>query len=119
MTDSERLNELKRDIEALKDNNPRHYRELREFVCGLEYTDATQKTYTRLDLLGKDNIYSHSTQRLEHVLKTLNKADELNGCLVWQTGVWENCSIEELIGGLIEAENLLKPHLEPRRDSDE
>lgn len=110
MNDASQLDELKEEIKTLEDENPHQYRELREFVCGLSYTDASPKAYTRLDNLEKGNIEPYSTSRLEFVIRSLNEADELNGCIAWQTGLWDNCSIEELLGGLIEAENLLESH---------
>lgn len=58
--------------------------------------------------LRKENIDPSSTRRLEYVLKTLNDADELSGDLTWVSDVWEDCTVEELLGGLIETENLLE-----------
>jgi hypothetical protein len=66
------------------------------------------KDHTRLDDLAKHTIRSRSTKRLEYVFKTLNEADELESDLAWSDEVWENCTVEELLGALIEAENLLE-----------
>jgi len=60
-----------------------------------------------LEDLAKENISPLGTDRLEYVLKTLNDADELEGDLVWKSKVWEDCTVEELLGALIEAEYLL------------
>lgn len=72
-----------------------------------EYTSDSRKAYTRLDDLEKKKIATGPTKRLEYILKTLNEADELNGPLCWQTELWEGCTVEELLGGLIEAERFL------------
>jgi len=61
-----------------------------------------------LEDLAKENISPLETRRLEYVLKTLNEADELEGDLLWKSKVWENCTVEELLGGLIEAEYLFE-----------
>lgn len=63
--------------------------------------------YRRLDDLEKENIWKHSTERLEYVLGTLNTSNELNEDLHWRVEIWPDCTIEELLGALIEAENLL------------
>jgi len=71
-------------------------------------TETPGRSYARLDDLEKQNISPTSRRRLEYVLRTLNEADELNGNLCWSTEVWDGCTVEELLGGLIEAENLLE-----------
>lgn len=70
--------------------------------------DSYPKAYTALDDLERELISPYSTERLEYVLKTLDEAEELNGNLCWKTAIWEGCTIEELLGGLIEAEYLLE-----------
>lgn len=69
--------------------------------------DTTYQAHTALDDLARANIDRASTKRLEYILSSLDEADELNGPLCWQTEIWDGCTIEELIGALIEAENLL------------
>lgn len=63
---------------------------------------------TSLEELGKGNINYYNTHRLEYVLNKLNGAEELENDLTWSSVVWEGCTVEELLGGLIEAEQLLE-----------
>ena len=61
-----------------------------------------------LEDLGEENIEGLDTYRLEHVIKTLKEAKELKNSLTWSSEVWESLTVEELIGGLLEAENILQ-----------
>lgn len=72
--------------------------------------------YTRLDDLEKEKISKTSTYRLQYVIDSLDRADDLNGDLTWQTKIWGGCTIEELLGGLIEAENVLEWNKEMREE---
>lgn len=68
--------------------------------------------YTRLDDLEPENISAGSTKRLEYVLDQLAEAGELNDGLDWQTKLWPDVTIEELLGALIEADWLLESYRE-------
>lgn len=75
-----------------------------------------EEGYVWLDNLEKDSISPLSTRRLAYVLETLDDADRLNEGLNWSSEVWDGCTVEELLGGLIEAENLL---MDVRREAAE
>lgn len=52
----------------------------------------------------KREIQRDSTDRLEFVLESLNDADELSSDVDWQTELWSGCTVEEVLGALVEAE---------------
>lgn len=78
----------------------------------MTYDKGDPKTYSRLDDLEPENIGIGSTERLEYVLEKLDEADELSRDLVWQSELWENVTVEELLGALIEADGLLEAYRE-------
>jgi len=76
------------------------------------YDKGDKKTYSRLDDLEPENVSIGSTRRLEYVLETLANADELHRELVWQSKLWKGCTVEELLGALIEADWVLESYKE-------
>lgn len=52
----------------------------------------------------KREIQRDSTERLEFVLESLNDADEISDEVDWQIELWRGCTVEEVIGALVEAE---------------
>jgi hypothetical protein len=44
---------------------------------------------------------------LEYIHKTACEADELENGLCWSDELWESCTVEELFGGIVEAEIFL------------
>ena len=65
---------------------------------------------TDLTDLRKENVsIGDKHDRIEFVIDQLNDANELKNGLDYGSKVWGNCTVEELIGGLIEAEILLGP----------
>ncbi len=61
-----------------------------------------------LEDLAKDNISEGSTFRLKFVIDSINEANNLKNDLTWNSHICEGLTIEELLGGIIEAENLLE-----------
>jgi predicted ArsR family transcriptional regulator len=63
--------------------------------------------FTGIDLnnLPREQIDDSDTHRLEYVIKSLNNA---NGEVAKRKEVWKDCTVEELVGALIEAEQLIK-----------
>lgn len=43
-----------------------------------------------------------------HVSETLDAADELDDSIEWDSEVWEGCTVEELVTGIVEAEFMLE-----------
>lgn len=76
------------------------------------YDKGDLQTDSSLEELGVDNIRFWSTKRLKYVLEKLDEADELSRELVWKSELWENVTVEEMLGALIEADRLLARHEE-------
>ncbi len=64
--------------------------------------------HTSLDDLGEEPHPPVDLEWFEYVIQTLREADELKSDLAWRDRVWENCTVEELIGALLEAEVWIK-----------
>lgn len=73
----------------------------------------TPRAETSLDELYEGGIERGSTRRLEYVIESLGEAEELSDGLIWQSEIWEALTIEELIGGLLEAQYLLDREVKP------
>lgn len=71
-----------------------------------------------LENLAKENIGEYETHRLEYVLETLDNTEILTNNQTGHSTIWKNLTIEELIGGLIEAENLLQRYKEANEGND-
>lgn len=70
--------------------------------------DSDKYGETSLKDLAEENIGEFETYRLEYVIKTLKSAEKLENDLSWNFTLWKDLTVEELIGGLLEAENLLE-----------
>jgi len=82
------------------------------------YNQSDSRTYSSLDELEPENISSGSTDRLEFVLERLSEANSLENDLVWQSEIWNDVTVEELLGALIEADRLLEHYNEIRYAED-
>lgn len=67
--------------------------------------------YAALDELEADRVYQRTypgkREKLEYVLESLHDADELESGLDWKSELWAGCTVEEVLGGLLEAEAML------------
>ncbi|MCG1002889.1 MULTISPECIES: hypothetical protein [Halobacterium] len=59
----------------------------------------------------RDKLQGDSTDRLGYVLQSLHEADEISDDVDWETELWDGCTVEEVIGALVEAEGLAKDSL--------
>lgn len=88
-----------------------------------EYNKGDRGTYSALDDLSRDTVQQKTSfgdrSMLEYVVRTLHDADGLGRDLVWQSEVWDGCTVEELLGALLEAEEMvLEEQEEMQRESE-
>lgn len=90
--------------------------EVRGIVCngengGVGRMSNGDRGYAALDELEADRVYQRTypgkREKLEYVLESLHDADELESGLDWKSELWAGCTVEEVLGGLLEAEDML------------
>ena len=81
--------------------------ELESILADYSPSEWSYEPRTDLSDLGVDEVNTGSTDKLEFVLKKLDESDELAPGLCWSTEVWDDVTIEELIGALLVANYVL------------
>lgn len=51
----------------------------------------------------KRKLRTDRTDRLDYVLSSLEEAEQISEDVDWDTELWGNCTVEEVIGALVEA----------------
>lgn len=56
----------------------------------------------------RERLQNDSTDRLAYVLRSLDETDRIADDVDWDTELWDDCTVEEVIGALVESEEFVE-----------